>query len=327
MGWIGKLFSGDEKVDKPATATREEAPAGVAEATTSAQVDAVFYRWLGEATPQHAPAAVEAQILAEITRIAQTPGTGAALVPRVPAIIPQLMRTLRDDDMNAAELSRQLAQDVLLLAEVFREANRPCYRPRYASGPPVKTVEGAIMLLGQQGMRMLLTRVAFRPVISMQTGRLAKRTAPLIWRQSEKSALAGNLLAPAMRANAFDAFLAGLMANVGLVVAFRLIDQVHTDEALPQSDAFIAELFVQARILSAQIAGLWEFPASVTDAIAQAGLADASPQAQALDLGDRLSKLRMLVDGHQFSADDPFVVDGLSKSALACFEKLNDEDE
>lgn len=36
----------------------------------------------------------------------------------MPEIIPQLMRSLRDDSMNAAELSRQLSQDLVLVAEV-----------------------------------------------------------------------------------------------------------------------------------------------------------------------------------------------------------------
>lgn len=328
MGWIGKLLGGDEAKGAPvpvAKAAPVEASGG--EPASGAEVDAVFYRWLSAAGPQHASADIEKQILDELTRLAQSPVAGAALVPRVPAIIPQLMRTLRDDDMNAADLSRQLAQDVVLVAEVYREANRPCYRPRYNASPPIDTIEGAIMLLGQNGMRMLLARVAFRPIISMQNGVLAKRTAPLIWRQSEKCAQAASLLAPSMRANAFEAYLAGLMANVGIVVAFRLIDQMYTDEAVPQSDEFIDELFTQGRILSARIAELWEFPASVTDAIAQAGQSDAPPLAQTLELGDRVSKLRMLVDATKFVHDDPFVVDGLSKAALACFDKLEDDED
>ena len=200
------------------------------------------------------------RILDELARLARSPGAGAALVPRVPEIIPQLMRTLRSDEMNAADLSRQLSADMVLVAEVYREANRPAYLPRYHSGPPINSIQAAIMLLGQNGMRMLLARVAFRPVVSMQSGRLARRAAPLIWRQSEKSALAASLLAPGLRANAFEAYLAGLMENVGLVVAMRIVDQHCADEALPWSDPFIAGLFTQARILSAQIAALWEFP-------------------------------------------------------------------
>lgn len=322
MGWIGKLMGGeaDKATPRPVAATANDA-----EPVSGAEVDAAFYRWLTTAGQKQATPDVEKQIIAELTRLAQSPVDGAALVPRVPAIIPQLMRTLRDDDMNASELSRQLQQDLVLVAEVYREANRPCYRPRYNTSPPVDTIEGAIMLLGQNGMRMLLARVAFRPIISMQSGLLAKKAAPLIWRQSEKCAQAASLLAPAMRANAFEAYLAGLMANVGIVVAFRLIDQMHTAGEIPQSDAFIDEVFAQGGILSARIAALWEFPAAVTAAIEMAGHDDAPALSQTLALADRVSKLRMLVDANKLGPGDPFVINGLSKAALTCFDKLEDE--
>lgn len=323
MGWIGKLLNGgDDK--KPAAVTAAALPEVEHAPATIAEIDAIYYRWLAAVGSTQAPVQTEQQILDELTRLAHEPIAGAALVPRMPAIIPQLMRTLQEENMSAAELSRQLAQDVVLVAEVYREANRPCYHSRYNASPSISTMEGAIMLLGQNNMRMLLARVAFRPIVSMKSGGLTVRTAPLIWRQSEKCALAASLLAPGMQANAFDAYLAGLMANVGLVVAFRLIDQLHAPEAFPQSDAFIAQVFAQARILSVRIAELWEFPESVTRAIAQA---DGDAQAQSLALGERLSKLRMLVDAAQLDADDPFVVAGLGKSALGVFDKLADEED
>jgi HD-like signal output (HDOD) protein len=332
MGWIGKLFSGDDPGNTPAATSMEAlAPASAASASaapqaSAADIDAAYYRWLAATGSGHAPAATEMLILAELTRLAGAPIAGAALVPRLPAIIPQLMRALRDEDMNAAALSRQLAQDVVLVAEVYREANLPCYRPRYHSGPPVDTIEGAVMLLGQNGMRMLLARVAFRPIMVMQSGPVAKRTAVQIWSQSEKCALAASLLAPAMRANPFEVYLAGLMANVGLVVAFRLIDQMASEDALPQSDEFIAALFAQARILSARIAALWEFPVTVSSAIEFAAQPEAPAPSQALALADRVSKLRLLVDANQFAADDAFMLAGLDKAALACFDKLRDDD-
>ena len=327
MGWLDKLLGGDNagKPDHAAPGTAEQPQEG--EPATSAEVDAVYYRWLAGVRPPYAPAEREQRVLDELARLASAPIAGAALVPRVPEIIPQLMRSLRDDSMNAAELSRQLSQDLVLVAEVYREANRPAYLPRYHAGPPISSIEAAIMLLGQNGMRMLLARVAFRPVISMAGGHHARRVAPSIWRQSEKCALAASLLAPSLRANPFEAYLAGLMQNVGLVVAFRLVDQLCPGDALPQSNAFVAALFAQARLLSARIAELWEFPEAVTQAIEAAGRANAPPLAQALALGDRLAKLRLLVDGAVVEPDDAFVVDGLSHNALACFEKLQDEDE
>ena len=327
MGWIGKLLNGGDK-NKAAPVTAAAAPAMARQPVSIAEIDAIYYRWLAAAGSAQASAEAERQILEELARLAREPVAGAALIPRIPAIIPQLMRTLQNENMSAAELSRQLAQDVLLVAEVYREANRPCYHSRYNASPSINNMEGAIMLLGQNGMRMLLARVAFRPIVSMQSGGLTIRTAPLIWRQSEKCALAANLVAPAMQANAFDAYLAGLMANVGLVVAFRLIDQMHAPDAFPQSDAFIAQVFAQARILSVRIAELWEFPESVTRAIGRAGAdTDTDPQAQALALGERLSKLRMLVDTGRFPADDPFVTAGLGRNELQVFDKLADEEE
>lgn len=328
MGWIGKLLNGGDEKNKPAPVTAAAAPEATRQPASITEIDAMYYRWLAAAGSAQAPAETEQQILDELARLAREPIAGAALVPRIPAIIPQLMRTLQDENMSAAKLSAQLAQDVLLVAEVYREANRPCYQSRYNASPSINNMEGAIMLLGQNGMRMLLARVAFRPIVSMQSGGLTVRTAPLIWRQSEKCALAASLVAPTMHANAFDAYLAGLMANVGLVVAFRLIDQMHGPDAFPQSDAFIAQVFAQARILSVRIAELWEFPQSVTRAIGQAGVdANADPQAQALALGERLSKLRMLADSGRFPADDPFVTTGLGKSELLAFGKLADDDE
>ena len=310
------------------TSTFAAAPEATLQPATITEIDAMYYRWLAAAGSAQAPAETEQKILDELARLVREPIAGAALVPRIPAIIPQLMRTLQDENMSAAKLSAQLAQDVLLVAEVYREANRPCYQSRYNASPSINNMEGAIMLLGQNGMRMLLARVAFRPIVSMQSGGLTVRTAPLIWRQSEKCALAASLVAPTMHANAFDAYLAGLMANVGLVVAFRLIDQMHGPDAFPQSDAFIAQVFAQARILSVRIAELWEFPQSVTRAIGQAGVdANADPQAQALALGERLSKLRMLADSGRFPADDPFVTTGLGKSELLAFGKLADDEE
>ena len=328
MGWIGKLLNGGDEKNKPAPVTAAAAPEATLQPATITEIDAMYYRWLAAAGSAQAPAETEQKILDELARLVREPIAGAALVPRIPAIIPQLMRTLQDENMSAAKLSAQLAQDVLLVAEVYREANRPCYQSRYNASPSINNMEGAIMLLGQNGMRMLLARVAFRPIVSMQSGGLTVRTAPLIWRQSEKCALAASLVAPTMHANAFDAYLAGLMANVGLVVAFRLIDQMHGPDAFPQSDAFIAQVFAQARILSVRIAELWEFPQSVTRAIGQAGVdADADPQAQALALGERLSKLRMLADSGHFPADDPFVTTGLGKSELLAFGKLADDEE
>jgi HD-like signal output (HDOD) protein len=325
INWLARWFTRSSATDTTSAPIPAPpvAPGGAApvEASGAGDIHTQFYRWLAGPSSADVPPATEKLIIDEFTKLVEAPQSAADLVPRVPAVIPQLLRSLRDDSVTGAELSRQLAQDVVLVAEVIREANSPYYRP----AAPIKTIEGAVMLLGQNGMRMLLARVAFRPIISNQSGQFARLVAPQVWRQSESCALAASMLAPGMRANPFEAYLAGLLHNVGLIVAFRLIDQIYSDAALPASDQFGRDLLAKARLLSSRIAALWEFPAAVSVAIADAGLPDAPPAAQALALADRVATLRVLVDDGQLAPDDPAVL-ALEPAAMACFAKLSNED-
>jgi HD-like signal output (HDOD) protein len=203
----------------------------------------------------------------------------------------------------------------VLVAEVIREANSAYYRPM----TKVDTVEAAIKLLGQNGLRMVLARVAFRPVINMESDGFARRVAPRVWDQSERCALAASLVAPGIPAGAFEAYLAGLMQNVGLIVAFRLCP----DRAVPGSTEFSGQLLALGRQLSAAIARHWEFPAEVAQAIEQAGAPDASPLARALVQGDRIAKLRLLIDAGSVAEDDAVVTDGLDSFQRRCLGKLD----
>jgi HD-like signal output (HDOD) protein len=343
--WIARWFN--QSAATPAAISAASAPpalpadadAPVEAAAAADDTDVLFYRWLagqsggaGADDPLHDFS--EKLILDELARLVESPQSGADLVPRVPAVIPQLLRSLRDDTTSSAELSRQLAQDVVLVAEAIREANSPAYRP----AKPVRTIEAAIMLLGQNGMRMLLARVAFRPIMSNQSGRFAAQVAPLVWRQSELCAEAASMLAQAphsardlgqhslLRANPFEAYLAGLLHHVGLIIALRLIDQIHTGEAMPASSQFCAALLPRARLLSARIAALWEFPVTVSVAIEQAGQTRAPPLAEVVALADRVATLRMLVDAGALTPGDPRV-QGLGTAGATAFDKLRHEED
>ncbi|MET0981913.1 MAG: HDOD domain-containing protein, partial [Telluria sp.] len=260
--------------------------------------------------------------LGRIQAIGRNPADAAELVPRVPEVIPQLLRSLRDEDVSAADLARQVAQDVLVMAEVIREANSAYYRPM----TPVKTIEAAIMMLGQNGLRMLLARIAFRPAIKMQPEGFARRAAPHIWSQSEKSALAASLLAPGLRVGVFESYLAGLMQNVGVIVGFRLADGICPDGRVPISGEFGVDMLAHSRQLSACIAMHWDFPQEVIEAIAQAGQPGQSTLAQALAHGDRIAKLRMLIDGGVLAEDDTLVTGSLDNFERRCLGKLRSLD-
>jgi len=320
--WFARVFGGAAHAgtDRPAHASATAPQEAQQALQPDLHLDLAFHRWLaGPAV--HVGETKDALILDELARLARDPQAAAELVPRVPAVVPQLLRSLREEGVSATELARQVAQDVTLVAEVIREVNSPYYRPT----APVRTIEGALMLLGQNGLRMLLARVAFRPVISAQTGRLARQAAPQLWRQSEQCALAASLAAPSLGADAFEACLAGLARNVGLVVALRLIDQVDAAGRLPQSDHFAHALHDSARTLSARIAAQWELPPPVAAAILQSGQDGGPPLAQALRTGERLATLHVLRASSVEGAQD--AVDRLPDAQRRLFDKLGGTDE
>lgn len=296
------------------------APAPAAPGPTVDDINVSFFQLAGADPNADVPQATERLILEALLRLVKAPDSAASLVPRVPAVIPPLLRSLRDSTLSGADIARQISQDVVLVAEVIREANSPYYSP----STPVRNLEGAVMLLGQNGLRMLLARVAFRPVISQQTGRFARLAAPAVWTQAEKCALAASMLAYEQGAEPFEAYLAGLMENTGLIVAFRMIDQAFGEQvALPSSPEFCRTLFAYARMISARIAMLWEFPSNVVAAIAHAG-EDPAPLAIVLGRADRISKLRMLADAGRTSLDAATA--GMNAAELNCFHKLKDKE-
>ena len=120
----------------------------------------------------------------------------------------------------------------------------------------------------------------------------------------------------------FEAYLAGLMQNVGLVVAFRIADSVCGDGKVPGSSAFGAKLLAGSRQLSSAIAAHWNFPADVAEAIAHAGAPGPDHLAEALALGDRIAKLRQLIDANVLPEDDSLVTDGLDNFQRRCLGKL-----
>jgi HD-like signal output (HDOD) protein len=323
--WINRMLSGADKAPGVEGEVADDAPeAAGATDGYGAQVDAAYYRWLTASSGYQAGLEVEDHILELVRTLALDPAAASGLVPRVPELIPQLLRDLADDDVSTGDLARSVERDLVLVAEVIREANSAYYRPLQ----PVKSLDAAMMMIGQNGLRMLLARIAFRPLIKMADQGFARQAAPLVWNQSEKCALASSLMAPGLGAGVFEAYLAGLMQNLGLVVAFRLAERaVGSADAsgkIPGSSEFGARLFAVSRELSATIAEHWEFPAVVVEGIAGAGLPDASPLARTLERGDRIAKLRILVDAHVVAQDDVLVTDGLDSFERRCLGKLGD---
>ena len=292
-------------------------------------IDTAYLHWLFDSSTvglDTSPA--ENSVLAATGAILSSQQSGAALVRRLPGLVPQLLQSLRSDDFSAAQLSRLISTDVVLVAAIIRVANGLYV----GTGTQITSVEHAVILIGQEGLRQLITSVAFRPIIDINSGHYTRTLAPRIWDQSERCAVAGRAVAEARGFDPFDAFLAGLVQNVGLIVTLRIMDGVAKDGAGKHghslgSEVFTARLMADARALTCSICREWKFPDSVIAAITEQGGvrkgASVSPLGRVLTVADYLSKMRLLADADRIADDDPTLIAGLPDGARACYLSLS----
>lgn len=288
------------------------------------QVNSRYNHWLfdteGESGLDCNP--LEHQVLDALAEIIESQQSGAALVRRMPGMIPQLLQSLRSDNFSGAQLSRTISNDVVLVAAVTRLANSSLK----GTGTAISSVEHAVMLIGQEGLRHLITSVAFRPIIDMHSGHFTRTLAPRIWEHSERCAVANRALAEELGVDRFEAFLAGLVHNVGLIVALRIMDQVSKGDKRLGSEMFCARLMREARSLTCSIGRDWHFPDNVTLAISEQGGVKKgeviSPLGRQLALTDYLGKLRMLVESDRAELGDPALFGGLPPYANTAYFAL-----
>jgi HD-like signal output (HDOD) protein len=284
-------------------------------------IDSLFFDWTMAYPGQGCNLEIEQKVLQALFGLLSSDLNDAIVVPRVPTIIPQLLASLRSRSVSNGEISRQIVKDVVLVGEVINAVNSALYNP----ADRINSLENAVMMLGEDGLRLLIAKVAFRPIINLNAGQYTRRAAPHIWAQSEKCAIACRELAIVL--DPFEAFLTGMIKNVGLIIAFRLLDQVCEQPKFSYSRAFQQTFSSVAATLSYRIAQRWGFPSEVLVALQQQ-----TPGSKSIiwsELGcllhdaDLLAKMRILANQRQITLSDDSVKSGLSTAQLACFENLN----
>jgi HD-like signal output (HDOD) protein len=284
-------------------------------------IDSLFFDWTMAYPGQGCNLEIEQKVLQALFGLLSSDLNDAIVVPRVPTIIPQLLASLRSRSVSNGEISRQIVKDVVLVGEVINSVNSALYNP----ADRISSLENAVMMLGEDGLRLLIAKVAFRPIINLNAGQYTRRAAPHIWAQSEKCAIACRELAIVL--DPFEAFLTGMIKNVGLIIAFRLLDQVCEQPKFSYSRAFQQTFSSVAATLSYRIAQRWGFPSEVLVALQQQ-----TPGSKPIvwsELGcllhdaDLLAKMRILANQRQITLSDESVKSGLSTAQLACFENLN----
>lgn len=284
-------------VDAPVESTEPPASALAADEVTDR-----FYRLILSAAPSFEPGmnALEQSLLRRLKDAFGGERFDVGLLPRLPAVVPQLMRALRNDDSDSRSLAEQVSRDSILVGEVIRVANSAYFR----SARPVTSLTQAITLLGHNGLRRVVMQLVMRPIL--RTGENGTHHAgERLWEHAERCARACAHLGR-RTCDPFEAFLAGLVSHAGAQAIIAELEK--HGEAVPQySRPFIAALAQQMERLALHAARHWEFPSRVVQALSErADPADAgarTPLGRALIAASRVAMVDVLVDQGGADAD------------------------
>jgi HD-like signal output (HDOD) protein len=136
----------------------------------------------------------------------------------------QVLGRLRDPNCSLADVSRAIADDPVIAASVLRMTNSPLYRGL----KKITALQPAVTRLGTKAVRTLMMHESLRAAVFQGRGR--DEWAERIWASSRASALIMYSLSTFTRVNQDDAFLLGLLHDIGEVIVLRIVrgDQVRS---------------------------------------------------------------------------------------------------
>lgn len=223
-------------------------------------------------------------------------------LPRLPAVLPQLLRTLKNDTAAGAELAKLVGRDPLMVGEVMRVTGSVYYR----AAQPIGSLRQAVILLGQEGLHRVVTQLAMMPILQASTGS-STHAGEWLWAHAERCSHACAWLGKSQGGDPFEAYLAGIVSHTGSGAVVRLLRQLLTDAPTEALDSgFIEECASLGARLSLQAACYWELPERVIAALDEnqhpATTAD-SPLGRALMAADTLAMAHMLGEHGLLPAD------------------------
>jgi HD-like signal output (HDOD) protein len=262
--------------------------------------------------PEETPALVIGPLLERLDEVIASDALRANLLPRAPHVVPQLMKTLRDESYSSVDVASRISRDVVLSAEVIRSATS-AYRAKEDDDAGEIDLARAVAMIGTAGLRRAIASVVLRPIFDAGGDTLSAKAAVKIWRDADRKARLSAALAGQQSLDPFDGYLAGLLHNSGWTAELRAIDGFedlifgNADLAHP---AVVPELLRRRDALFGAIVGPWNLSPAMdrlADEVGKVGLDAARSQLGiALREANRLAALYALAPaGHRPAAAVP----------------------
>jgi HD-like signal output (HDOD) protein len=213
----------------------------------------------------------------------------AAAVPRLPTLLPLLLKQLRDPLASSRDYASLILQDPLISPTVLRVANSVYFNPYRKS---LDNFERVVADLGVIKLRMVLSAAVMQPVLLGPADSLPQK----VWKHSLACAAICQSLAPRDNVDPYLAYLTGLIHDIGVVTLYNQVQQMHREylDGAQTGRALLHGLIEKwAKQLAVWIAQDWQFPPEVIQALA----AQDDP-AQDTALGRVLRRANAICEAH-----------------------------
>lgn len=239
-----------------------------AEGISIADSQEAFYRFLYPANTGK-PLTVPQRLVIDVVKDSiRQAGARKKAVPRLPTIIPKLLRSLRDPDSSAKDYVEIVNKDPVMSAAVLKLANSVYFNP---VGARINEIEKAIVKLGIDGLRSVLSAAVMQPIIQKDSAYFT-HAGQKIWQHSLNCAVACELIAEHRNEERFKVYIMGLVHDIGKITLFsELCKQFKTngEDVQPGYNAFVPLMKLLSSAVSYWVAKDWELPPEICKALAE----------------------------------------------------------
>jgi putative nucleotidyltransferase with HDIG domain len=193
-----------------------------------------------------------------IDRIQHHVAERAASLPVFSDVALEVQRVVRNEDCTAEEVSRLIQRDQALASGVLRAANSSFY----GGLASIRTVQNAIVRLGLEQVTQMVFLASEQSKYSLQNPAWTEH-ANVLWRHAAGTAMAAQWLARKLRFARLveEAFLGGLIHDIGDLAILTGIDALWATEKLDVPPALIAEVIANTHTtVGAELATRWNLP-------------------------------------------------------------------
>jgi putative nucleotidyltransferase with HDIG domain len=203
------------------------------------------------------PAAIRAELEAKLS-------AGSLELPLLPGVAMEITSAAAKEDVDTRTIAEMLKRDAALSAHVLRIVNSPVYSPR----AQIVSLQQAVARVGAVKIREIALVIACRTGVFKAKGYEAEIDG--VFQHSIATALFAQEIARNTRNNVEDAFLCGLLHDVGRAVLLQaLVTLLRNAKVVAGREAVLALVAELHESAGAALAKAWTLPDTVVTALAK----------------------------------------------------------